>query len=69
MRGEKAIIGHIEGVKIIDQVIHFAYACGVKEITSYALSTDNLKRSKEEVKDLMDLIKVFTCLMFDVHFY
>jgi len=30
---------------------------GIKELTVFALSTDNLKRSEVEVKTLMDLAK------------
>ena len=55
MRGRKRSFGHLEGSKALENVALYAIECGVQILSVYAFSTDNFKRSKEEVDYLMDL--------------
>jgi len=48
--------GHIEGLKALKRVILAAKAQGIKVVTFYAFSTENWKRSEQEVAYLMHLI-------------
>lgn len=54
-RGKKRSAGHLEGSKTLEQLALHAIKRGVKVLSVYAFSTDNFKRSKEEVDYLMDL--------------
>jgi len=50
--------GHEEGEDSVEEVLEKALDMGVKYVTFWALSLDNVeKRSKEEVEELMDLFK------------
>ena len=52
--------GHLEGSKTLEKLAIHAIDMGVKVLSVYAFSTDNFKRSPEEVNYLMDLfIKMF----------
>jgi undecaprenyl diphosphate synthase len=54
----KTIIqGHRAGYNKLDKVADYAFSKGVKELSVYAFSTENWKRSQEEVKDLMNLVR------------
>lgn len=55
MRGKKRSFGHLEGSKTLENIVLYAIKCGVQILSVYAFSTDNFKRSKEEVDYLMDL--------------
>ena len=55
MRGKKRSFGHLEGSKTLEKIALYAIECGVQVLSVYAFSTDNFKRSKEEVDYLMDL--------------
>lgn len=55
MRGRKRSFGHLEGSKTLENIALYAIECGVQILSVYAFSTDNFKRSKEEVDYLMDL--------------
>lgn len=55
MRGKKRSFGHLEGSKALEKIALYAIECGVQVLSVYAFSTDNFKRSKEEVDYLMDL--------------
>ncbi len=48
--------GHVQGSKTVEQIIEDAYNMGIEYITVYAFSTENWKRSKEEVDALMKLL-------------
>lgn len=50
--------GHSFGLKKLEDAMGWSLELGIKELTVFALSTDNLKRSKVEVDTLMDLCKV-----------
>ena len=49
--------GHVEGAKTVEQVLEDAHELGIKYVTMYAFSTENWKRSREEVGALMKLLK------------
>ncbi len=55
MRGKKRSFGHLEGSKTLENIALYAIECGVQILSVYAFSTDNFKRSKEEVDYLMNL--------------
>lgn len=57
--------GHIEGAKTLEKIALHAIDMGVKVLSVYAFSTDNFKRSKEEVDNLMDLIIKYFKTKFD----
>lgn len=51
--------GHSQGVKRVEDVVKVAIECGVKTISLYAFSTENWKRSSDEVDHLLGLIFKF----------
>lgn len=55
-RGKKRSEGHKEGGKTLEKLALYAKKIGIKVLSVYAFSTDNFKRSKEEVDYLMNLI-------------
>lgn len=59
-KGLSRSIGHLEGSKTLKNVALYAFEKGVKVLSVFAFSTENFKRSKEEVDYLMNLfIKLF----------
>lgn len=54
-KGLSRSLGHLEGSKNVRNIVNVANEIGIKYLTIYAFSTDNFKRSKEEVDYLMDL--------------
>jgi len=54
------IIGHKEGAKRLEELINYAYELEIPYITVYAFSTENWKRSEDEVNGLMKLLYQFT---------
>ena len=51
--------GHKEGAETLKKVVRYANKIGIKYITVYAFSTENWKRSEEEVKALMFLLESY----------
>lgn len=49
--------GHKKGMERMLGLMEHGFALGVKYVTVYALSTENLKRPKEELEGLYDLIR------------
>ena len=49
--------GHVQGAKNVERICEEAYNMGIKYLTVYAFSTENWKRSKEEVDGLMKLFR------------
>lgn len=49
--------GHKAGAKILEQVCRDADELGIKYLTLYAFSTENWKRSVEEVSGIMNLLR------------
>lgn len=58
-RGKQVALGHKEGAKTLEKIVRYANSIGLKYITVYAFSTENWKRSKEEVKALMLLFQSY----------
>jgi len=53
------LMGHRAGAKTLDHVMHFCKEAGIRYLTVYAFSTENWKRSEEEVSGLMKLLSSF----------
>ena len=51
--------GHREGAKTLEKIVRYSQKIGIKYITVYAFSTENWKRSEEEIKALMLLFKTY----------
>ena len=56
-RGLEAKLGHKEGAKTLEKIVRYANKIGLEYITVYAFSTENWKRTKEEVGALMLLLQ------------
>lgn len=54
-RGLSRSMGHKAGADNLEKISKYAFKCGVKVLSLYVFSTENFKRSKEEVDYLMDL--------------
>ncbi len=56
--------GHAQGAKNVERICEDAYHMGIKYLTVYAFSTENWRRSKEEVDALMSLLRSYmkTCV-------
>ena len=52
-------LGHKEGAKTLEKIVRYAKKVGIKYITVYAFSTENWKRTNEEVSALMLLLKTY----------
>ena len=55
MRGKKRSDGHLAGFNNLEKLSEYIYSNGVKVLSVFAFSTENFKRSKEEVDYLMGL--------------
>ncbi|MCI8361609.1 MAG: isoprenyl transferase [Clostridia bacterium] len=51
--------GHREGAKTLEKIVRYANKIGLQYITVYAFSTENWKRTKEEVGALMLLLQTY----------
>ena len=49
--------GHREGVKTVKRIVRFAGKIGLKYLTLYTFSTENWRRPRYEVKELMRLLR------------
>ena len=49
------VIGHIEGANTAEELLEWCHDIGIKTITIYLLSTENLNRSPDELKELFEL--------------
>lgn len=56
-KGLPTALGHKEGAKTLEKIVRYANKIGLKYITVYAFSTENWKRSEEEVSGLMTLMQ------------
>jgi len=64
-KGLPAVMGHKEGAKNVEKIAKFANKIGIKYLTVYAFSTENWKRSQDEVKNLMSLLESYVKRFFD----
>ena len=55
--------GHVQGAKTVEKICEEAYNMGIKYLTVYAFSTENWSRPKDEVDQLMKLLRNYmkTC--------
>ncbi len=51
--------GHYKGVEVLRNITIYANRLGIKCLTVYAFSTENWKRSQDEVSYIMSLPKIF----------
>ena len=51
--------GHVQGAKNVEVICEEAYRMGIQYLTVYAFSTENWKRSREEVEGLMKLFRSY----------
>ena len=56
-QGKPASFGHKAGAKNLEKIVRYANKIGLEYITVYAFSTENWKRTEEEVKALMMLLQ------------
>lgn len=56
-KGLPTAAGHKEGAKTVEKIVRYANKIGIKYITVYAFSTENWKRTTEEVSALMGLFQ------------
>lgn len=56
-RGLPRSAGHVAGVESFRRIVSYAHVLGVEYITVYAFSTENWKRSQEEVSGIMGLLE------------
>ncbi len=52
-------LGHKQGAETLKKVVRYANEIGIKYVTVYAFSTENWKRSEEEVSALMSLLESY----------
>ena len=58
-KGLPISLGHKEGAKTLEKIVRYANKIGIKYITVYAFSTENWKRTEEEVSALMNLFQSY----------
>ena len=58
-KGKPAAFGHKEGAKVLEKIVRYANKIGIKYMTVYAFSTENWKRTAEEVSALMALFQSY----------
>ncbi len=58
-RGLPRNMGHVEGCKVVERTVEDAARLGIKYLTVYGFSTENWKRSAEEVGALMQLFRYY----------
>ncbi len=55
-RGLPPMEGHRKGIENLERIVKFVKKIGVKILSVYAFSTENWKRSPEEINFLMDIV-------------
>ena len=58
-RGLARLAGHTEGAKSVEAAVKICQDVGIEYLTLYAFSTENWRRTKEEVTGLMRLLNNF----------
>ena len=58
-RGLPRTAGHAAGANVFRQITRYANKRGVQYLTVYAFSTENWKRSAEEVSGILDLLRKY----------
>lgn len=57
LKGLDKSIGYVFGARRVESVIRWCYELGIKTLTLYVLSTENLKRPPEEIQLILSLFK------------
>ena len=57
MRNFKEIQGHTDGMETLLNLLKWSIALKIEELTVFAFSIDNFKRTEEEINGLMNLFK------------
>lgn len=55
-KGKFRVFGHQNGIRAVRETVETAAKIGIRNLTLYAFSTENWKRSKKEVNALMTLL-------------
>ena len=58
-RGKPSSIGHMEGTKTLKKIVNISSELNIEELTVFAFSTENQKRSAKEVQTLFFLAERF----------
>ena len=56
-KGKPVSFGHKEGAKTLEKIVRYANKIGLEYITAYAFSTENWKRTEDEVSAIMLLLQ------------
>ena len=59
VRGLPDIVGHEFGAKVAEELLSWGKDLGIKTITLYVLSTENLKRDQNEVQHIFNLLEEY----------
>ena len=65
-RGLPRTMGHREGCRTMERTVYDAAELGIKYLTVYGFSTENWKRSEEEVGGLMQLFRYYMKRLLDI---
>ena len=57
--GKPSSFGHKEGAKTLEKIVRYANKIGIEHITVHAFSTENWRRTEEEVNSLMMLFQSY----------
>ncbi len=53
------IDGHKQGAKVIEKILNKSLELKIKYLTFYSFSTENWKRSKDEIRELQNLLNIY----------
>ena len=56
-KGKPASFGHKTGADTLEKIVRYANKIGIKYLTAYVFSTENWKRTTEEVSAIMAILK------------
>ena len=65
-RGLPRTAGHAEGSRIVETVVEDCANMGIEYLTVYAFSTENWKRSEEEISALMTLFRFYLVKLMEI---
>ena len=56
-QGLAFVAGHEEGANVVEELLDWCHELGIKTVTLYVLSTENLLRSAQEVTEILALLE------------
>ena len=59
LNGLKNLEGHKKGAKNVKEILKVAISCKIKYLTLFAFSSENWKRTNQEIQDLISLLRFF----------